>query len=77
MLKHQAKPPPPQWGGVFPQGDDMSAKHTPGPWSVGSHRQSHRRAAMTYFNGLCVSAVFLLWICADAITNYVTNGMLA
>lgn len=32
---------------------------------------------MTYFHGLCVSAVFLLWICADAITNYVTNGMLA
>ena len=31
---------------------------------------------MTYFHGLCVSAVFLLWICADAITNYVT-GVLA
>ena len=27
MLKHQAKPPPPQWGGVFPQGDDMSHEH--------------------------------------------------
>ena len=32
---------------------------------------------MTYFHGLCASAVFLLWICADAITNYVTIGVLA
>ena len=32
---------------------------------------------MTYFHGLCASVVFLLWICADAISNYVTIGVLA
>ena len=32
---------------------------------------------MTYFHGLCASVVFLLWICADAITIYVTIGVLA
>ena len=32
---------------------------------------------MTCFHGRCASVVILLWICADAITNYVTNGMLA
>ena len=31
---------------------------------------------MTYLHGLCLSAVFVLWICADAISNYVT-GVLA
>lgn len=31
---------------------------------------------MTYFHGLCVSAVFVLWICADAISNY-SIGVLA
>lgn len=32
---------------------------------------------MTYFHGICLSAVFVLWICVDAITNYVTMGVLA
>ena len=31
---------------------------------------------MTYFHGLCVSAVFVVWICVDGISNYVT-GVLA
>ena len=31
---------------------------------------------MTYFHGICLSAVFVLWICADAISNYAT-GVLA
>lgn len=29
---------PDDMGPRFPRVDDMSAKHTPGPWSVGSHR---------------------------------------
>ncbi len=32
---------------------------------------------MTYFHGICLSAVFVLWICVDAISNYVTIGVLA
>ena len=32
---------------------------------------------MTYLHGICLSVVFVLWICADAITNYVTIGVLA
>ena len=32
---------------------------------------------MTYLHGLCASVVILLWICADAISNYVTMGVLA
>ena len=32
---------------------------------------------MTYFHGICLSAVFVLWICVDAISNYVTSGVLA
>ena len=31
---------------------------------------------MTYFHGLCATAVILLWICVDAISNYAT-GVLA
>ena len=31
---------------------------------------------MTYLHGICLSVVFVLWICADAISNYVT-GVLA
>ena len=31
---------------------------------------------MTYFHGLCLSAVFVLWICVDAISNYAA-GVLA
>ena len=27
---------------------------------------------MTYFHGLCATAVFVLWICADAIANQIT-----
>ena len=25
---------------------------------------------MTYLHGICLSVVFVLWICADAISNY-------
>ena len=32
---------------------------------------------MTYFHGICLSAVFVLWICVDAISNYVTMGVLS
>ena len=31
---------------------------------------------MTYLHGICLSVVFVLWICADAISNYAT-GVLA
>ena len=31
---------------------------------------------MTYLHGICLSVVFVLWICVDAISNYAT-GVLA
>ena len=31
---------------------------------------------MTYRHGICLSVVFVLWICADAISNYAA-GVLA
>ena len=31
---------------------------------------------MTYLHGICLSVVFVLWICADAISNY-AGGVLA
>ena len=32
MLKHQAKPPPPQWGGVFPKGIAMTYEQQQEAW---------------------------------------------
>ena len=33
MLKHQAKPPPPQWGGVFPKGIAMTYEQQQEAWN--------------------------------------------